>query len=88
LLLFEGQGQKLDLLLIDMHLPGGMPGHELAKRLCQGKPGLKVLYTGDGEAVPEEGAVAILTEGAAFIPKPYTPDKLLCAVQASLSKEG
>jgi cysteine synthase len=72
--------------MMDHCLADGISTHGLANSLCAFKPGLKVLYTCSKEMSAEDRA-ALAAEGAAFIQKPYTPDKLLCAVQNSLGEE-
>ena len=86
LLLFEGQAEKIALLLIDLRLPDGIPGVALAKHLRTNRPDLKVLYTSDCEPTAE-GHEPALVEGLEFIPKPYSPAKLLQAVQGCLSRD-
>ena len=85
LLLFEGQAEKIALLLIDLRLPDGIPGVALTKHLRKTRPDLKVLYTSDCEPTPE-GHEPALVEGLEFVPKPYSPAKLLQAVQGCLSR--
>ena len=71
-----------DLLLTDVVLPG-MKGPELARRICQRHPGVKVLfmsgYTGD--ALADQGDVQ---DPRAFIQKPFTARELLARVQEIL----
>jgi len=85
LLLFEGEAEKIALLLLDLRLPDGIPGVALAKHLRKTRPDLKVLYTSDCEPTAE-GNEPALVEGLEFIPKPYSPAKLLQAVQGCLGK--
>jgi len=85
LLLFEGQAEKISMLLIDLHLPDGIPGVSLARHLRANRPDLKVLYTSDCEPTAE-GHEPALVEGLEFIPKPYSPAKLIQAVQGCLSR--
>ena len=59
-----------DLLLTDMIMPGGMNGQQLAARLREMQPGLKVMYISgysDLDVVGRE----FLDEGAVFLPKPF-----------------
>jgi len=71
------------LLLSDLVLPG-MNGRELARRLAEARPGLKVLFTsGYGEDVAaRQGA---LDPGAHFLEKPYTLAILARKVRESLA---
>lgn len=82
LLAGERAERTIHLLLSDVVMPR-MSGPELAKRLAQARPGMKVLcmsgYTGD--AVVRHGA---LDPGVAFLQKPITPDALLKRVREVL----
>jgi CheY-like chemotaxis protein len=42
--LFDAHDARVDLLLIDVMLPGGMNGGELARRLGERRPGLPTLF--------------------------------------------
>ncbi|HET8991007.1 MAG TPA: ATP-binding protein [Acidimicrobiales bacterium] len=67
----------IDLLVSDVDL-GGLDGPELARRLREGRPGLKVLLTsGTADAGVLEGLEAAPT---AFLAKPFRPSALIEAV--------
>ncbi len=74
LALCRGGGERIDLLVTDVVMPG-MNGKELSNRLLALQPGLKVLfmsgYTDD--AIVSHG---VLEEGVSFIGKPYSPSAL------------
>jgi two-component system cell cycle sensor histidine kinase/response regulator CckA len=71
-----------DLLLTDFRMPQ-MDGDELAARLRQSLPDLKILYlTGYSQALFDNRAV--LWEGEAFLEKPCNPSELLEAVSMML----
>jgi PAS domain S-box-containing protein len=75
-LLFCRQGeQKVELLLTDVVMPGGMSGPDLADRLGRIYPGLKVLYMSGytDRAIVHHGA---LDPGVAFLEKPFSPTDL------------
>jgi two-component system cell cycle sensor histidine kinase/response regulator CckA len=78
--LWEGQGRDVDLLLVDLSLSESLSGRALADQLRENKPNLKVLYTvGSVEGGnPEDASMA---EDLQFILKPFSPDRLLQAVQ-------
>jgi two-component system cell cycle sensor histidine kinase/response regulator CckA len=82
LLICEKEGERIDLLLSDVVMPQ-MSGPEVAKRIAQTRPGIKVLcmsgYT--DETVFRHG---ILEAGIAFIQKPITPESLLSKVREVL----
>jgi two-component system, cell cycle sensor histidine kinase and response regulator CckA len=74
---------EIKLLLTDMVMPGGMSGRQLAERLQQDEPGLKVIYT-SGYSPGMAGKDIALLEGFNFLAKPYPPRKLAQAVRESL----
>ncbi|HEX3746220.1 MAG TPA: response regulator [Bryobacteraceae bacterium] len=71
-----------DLLVTDVVMPQ-IGGRELAKRLAQRRPGMKVLFmTGySGATVFPEGAGC----GGVLLQKPFTQDELLRSVRAALA---
>ncbi len=83
LLLAGTHGYKMDMLLTDVIMPG-MSGRELAERLRQVRPDLKVLfisgYTDD--TIVRHG---VLEGGVPFLQKPFTPDQLLRKVQGVIA---
>jgi CheY-like chemotaxis protein len=60
---------RIDLLLTDVVMPL-MGGRELAERIVERRPDLKVLFVSGYTQDP-------LEDGAAFLQKPITPDTLL-----------
>ncbi len=74
LLACERHEGTIDLLLSDVVMPQ-MSGADLAKRLCPGRPTMKVLFMSGytDEAVLRHG---ILEAGLSFLQKPVTPDAL------------
>jgi len=78
-----GRSDPLHLLLTDVVMPG-MNGRELAERLTQGRPGLRVLYTsGYGEDVIARHGV--LEPGVLLLQKPYALTKLAGLVRTALA---
>jgi len=74
--------EEIDLLLTDVVLPG-MPGTELAERLTQCRPEMKVLYmTGYGDAMP--ASTDVLGTYAGVLQKPFLRSELLSRVEAIL----
>src|SRR6266550_7898446 len=78
-LLWDSQASNIDLLLTDLSLPGGMSGRDLADQFQKAKPGLKVIYS-SVSSQGEETQKPALPDGLKFLPKPFTPDKLVQAV--------
>jgi len=77
--LWEKRDGKIDLLVTDMVMPGGIGGRALAQRLQAEDANLKVLYT-SGYSVEMVGAGFLLKEGINFLQKPYLPAALTNAV--------
>ncbi|HYW38256.1 MAG TPA: response regulator [Terriglobales bacterium] len=70
--LAESHNGPIDLLLTDVMMPK-MNGRELATRLINARPGIKVLYvSGYADGIVRDGAHGPLEEGLAFLQKPYT----------------
>jgi len=74
---------RIDLLLTDIVMPEGMSGLDLAKKLRQEKHDLKVLYS-SGYSIEVAGQDFGLTEGMAFLKKPYQPSALALKVRECL----
>jgi hypothetical protein len=65
---------RIDLLVTDMVMPG-MDGIELARRVCDSRPGIPVLFM-SGYVEDAKERLEDLNEGRAFLQKPITPTKL------------
>jgi PAS domain S-box-containing protein len=74
--------EPIDLLVSDLVMPG-MGGVELADRLEQQRPGLRVLFV-SGYASDEHAAGTALW-GRAFLSKPFTRERLLTAIDRALA---
>jgi PAS domain S-box-containing protein len=75
----------IDLLLMDMVMPEGMTGSEVAAQLRRRKPGLKVIFTSgySAEVVGKD-----FSEGdVAFMAKPYLPAQLAQLVRQCLDNK-
>jgi len=84
IVLAQGYGDRIDLLLTDVVMPG-MNGAELARQLVLHHPEGKVLFTSGytDDAIVRHG---ILKEGVSFIGKPYTPSALVKKVRGVLDR--
>jgi two-component system cell cycle sensor histidine kinase/response regulator CckA len=76
---------RIDLLLTDIVMPEGMSGLDLAKKLRQEKRDLKVLYS-SGYSIEVAGQDFGLTEGMAFLKKPYHSSALALKVRECLDQ--
>jgi two-component system cell cycle sensor histidine kinase/response regulator CckA len=74
---------RIDLLLTDIVMPEGMSGLDLAKKLRLEKRDLKVLYS-SGYSIEVAGQDFGLTDGMAFLKKPYQPAALALKVRECL----
>ena len=82
--LWNDNGREVDLLITDLVMPEGMSGIQLAERLRQERPGLRVIFTSgySPEAMVQGGD---LGPGTAFLPKPFDIDNLTASVRAVLA---
>jgi PAS domain S-box-containing protein len=76
------EAEAPDLLITDLVMPE-MGGRELARRLLEARPTVRLLYT-SGYTAQAMNQQAILEPGDAFLGKPFTPDALLRRVDEIL----
>jgi two-component system cell cycle sensor histidine kinase/response regulator CckA len=76
----------IDLLLTDVVMPGAS-GPELAERLVNRRPGLKVIYMSGhtDEAIIHHG---VINHGIAFLQKPFTAELLGEKVREVMDRGG
>lgn len=74
---------EIRLLLTDMVMPDGMSGRDLALRLLQDDPKLKVIYT-SGYSAELEGLAPERDDEFVFLAKPFNPRKLAEIVRSRL----
>ena len=80
---WEQHADSIDLLLTDLVLPEGISGRELAARLRQSRPGLRVIYT-SGYSAEITGHDFHLEPGRNFIQKPSSAAGILETVRRCL----
>jgi CheY-like chemotaxis protein len=78
------QGEKIDLLLTDMVLPPGISGLDLAKRLRDLQPRLKVIFT-TGKVDHRLDSETLERMNARFLQKPYQHNDLVQLVDDALT---
>jgi CheY-like chemotaxis protein len=78
---------KIDLLLTDVIMPGGVSGRELAESLISQRPDLKVVFTSgySGDVLGREIEILRRTK-TRFLAKPSTPRELLLTVRQCLDE--
>ena len=76
----------MDLLLTDVVMPE-MNGRELAKRMLEYFPGLKVLFM-SGYAANVIAHHGVLDDSVNFIQKPFSVDGLASKVRDALKSDG
>jgi CheY-like chemotaxis protein len=79
----ERAGEPIDLVLTDVVMPQ-MGGGELASRLAERRPGIRVLFM-SGYADDVIVRHGVLEQGAELIQKPFTPDQLTERVREILA---
>lgn len=81
-LLAERTGCRLDLLLVDLHLPG-LDGLDLAQQVLASYPDARLLIM-SGAATAPLLPPALVARGTGFLHKPFKPAELERCVRAAL----
>ncbi|HTH47596.1 MAG TPA: ATP-binding protein [Candidatus Limnocylindria bacterium] len=81
---WEQNRAEIRLLLTDLVMPDGMTGKELAQRLRQEEPQLRVIYM-SGYSAEVAGKDFPLKEGVNFLTKPFPAAKLAQTIRAVLN---
>jgi two-component system cell cycle sensor histidine kinase/response regulator CckA len=81
--IWEQNHDKIQLLLTDMVMPGGINGKNLGEQLLQKNPRLKVIYA-SGYSAEVAGKDFPLEEGVNFLIKPFEAQKLAQTIRACL----
>ena len=77
--------KEINLVLTDLLMPDGMTGKDLAQRLLQENPKLKVVYM-SGYSADVVGKDFPLKKGISFLAKPFEAHKLAQTIRDSLDK--
>jgi len=83
LMLAHEHASEIVLLLTDLVMPKGISGRDLAERLLDERPELKVIYT-SGYSADLFDSSLILEEGLNYLPKPYTSGMLAEILRGAL----
>jgi CheY-like chemotaxis protein len=84
--IWEQRRGTIDLVLVDLMMPGGISGRELAERLLADEPTLKVIYS-SGYSEDIVRRQLHLDPGRNFLQKPCTSMALLHAVRRCLDED-
>jgi CheY-like chemotaxis protein len=82
---WDAKGDKIDLLLTDVMLPRGISGLELARRLYNRRPRLKIIFT-TGHITRESDQEMMGRMRAHFLQKPYQHSDLVRLVHDVLEE--
>jgi signal transduction histidine kinase/HAMP domain-containing protein len=82
---WEDHADRIDLMLTDVVMPGGMSGRDLAVKLVANHPRLRIIFT-SGYNVEETNTQLFHRGGTAFLQKPYTRTSLTKVVRECLDK--
>jgi two-component system, cell cycle sensor histidine kinase and response regulator CckA len=82
---WERNPGRIDLVLSDVVMPGGMSGRDLAVKLVASHPQLRIIFT-SGYNVEETNTDFFRPGRAVFLQKPYTRADLAKAVRECLDK--
>ena len=78
-LALEREGNPIDLLLVDLVLGPGLNGYALIEQITERRLGLRVIVA-SGRADPATLPPIPDAKSVAFLPKPYSEQQLLAAV--------
>ncbi len=77
--LWQEAGRAVAVALIDLNLPGGVRGDELAQRLKAENPSLAIIITSGG--IRWFGKLPAALQEFSFLPKPFLPSQLLRVIR-------
>ena len=79
--------QRIDLLLTDIIMPGGIDGVELARRARERWPTTKTVFTSGFPDARPSSSNGLLVPRAALLSKPYRKEDLASAVRQALDSQ-
>jgi CheY-like chemotaxis protein len=82
--LWDQHNGEIDMLLTDVVMPDGLNGRDLAARLRSNRGNLPVLLVSGYS--PNDLNLKDELEGSLFLPKPYTPQRLIETVRRCLDE--
>jgi CheY-like chemotaxis protein len=82
-----GSGARVDLLITDVGLPGGMNGRQVADAARVGRPDLKVLFV-TGFAANAAVSGGLLEPGMAVVTKPFVMTELANTITQMIERQG
>lgn len=80
---WKNHRDEIALMLTDMVMPGSANGLDLAQKLLEDRPDLKVIYTSGYSADLFSSSVR-LQDGVNYLPKPYLSSKLIKMLENAL----
>lgn len=83
---FKSEQNKIDLLVTDMVMPGGLSGRDLGELLQSAEPTLKVLYC-SGYTDDFHGDESALRASVLFLAKPFDATKFLIRIRERLDAD-
>jgi two-component system CheB/CheR fusion protein len=78
--------QRIDLLLTDVVMPGGINGRELARRARQVRPEIRVVFTSGFSEARVNGDAGPLAACTPLLSKPYRKEDLASAAREALDR--
>ncbi len=87
LMVWETHKDTIDLVLTDMVMPEGVSGMDLAQKLLEAKPDLKLIFA-SGYSMDDLDPAFLRNRHATFLQKPYTHVTLAQAVRDCLDHTG
>jgi two-component system cell cycle sensor histidine kinase/response regulator CckA len=80
LAVWKEHGERVELLLTDLVMPGGKAGQDVARQIQLDNPDVKVVYM-TGYSPVMAGKEMILKDGKNFIAKPFTREAILSKIR-------